>query len=196
VNEKPLKTFVVFLAILVSGFVVSMPGQDAQSVGTKIAFVNTTSVLQGTAEGKQELARMEEYVTEKQQALQSQTSELETLRQQYESQARMLNPDTAAEMQRTISEKDRALRRLQEDVQVEVDNRRTDVLNRMSEKIQAVITEYAEQNGYGAIFLESPALPFFAATLDITADIIRLYDERHPVAGAAPAETPAPAPQN
>ena len=193
---NPLRAYICFLAILLGGFVVFVPAQDAQQAGTKFAFVNTTAVLQGTAEGQKELSQMEQYITERQATLDSQTSELETLRQQYESQARMLNPDTAAEMQRTIVDKERALRRLQEDVEVEVNNRRSDVLGKMSEKIQVVIAEFAEQNGYGAVFLQSPALPFFAPALDITADIIRIYDQKYPVAGAAAADTPAPAPQN
>ena len=169
----------------------------AQEAGTKIGFVNTLAVLQETAEGRQELSQMEAYQNEKQQAMQTQSEELQALRQQYDSQARMLNPQTATEMEQEIETKDRQLRRMQEDFEIDVNRRQTEMLNKMSEKIQALIAEYAEQNGFGVVFLQSPQLPYFSPALDISADIIKIYDERNPVAGSepsapAPSATPSP----
>ena len=140
---------------------------------------------------------MEAYQNEKQQAMQTQSEELQALRQQYDSQARMLNPQTATEMEQEIETKDRQLRRMQEDFEIDVNRRQTEMLNKMSEKIQALIAEYAEQNGFGVVFLQSPQLPYFSPALDISADIIKIYDERNPVAGSepsapAPSATPSP----
>jgi Skp family chaperone for outer membrane proteins len=106
----------------------------------------------------------------------------------------MLNPDTAAEMELEITTKDRDLRRLQEDAEIDLNRRQSELLNRMSEKIQALIAEYAEQNGIGVVFLQNPSLPYFAPALDITAQIIKIYDEKNPLGGAQPAAAaPAPA---
>ena len=196
-----MKPFAVITAVLmlVSGSLYAVQaGQGAAGnlVDAKIAFVNTTVVLQSVAEGKTGLAEIEQYVASQRRPLDEKNSELETLKSQYSSQARMLNPDTAAEMQQTIAEKERQLRRLQEDLELSVNSRQDQFLVDMSDKIQGVITEFAEQNGYGAVFMESPQLPFLDSTLDITATIIRLYDEKYPVAGAGgtaaqpPAQTP------
>ncbi len=181
-------------AFLLFVFVVQMaavPGaQDSQQGGTKFAFVNTLAILQGTAEGRKELQGIEAFKNEKQQAIQTQSEELQALRQQYDSQSRMLNPDTAAEMEREIATKDRQLRRLQEDSEFDLNRRQNELLTRMSEKIQALIADYAEKNGIGVVFLQNPSLPYFSPELDITAEIIKIYDEKNPVAGAQP---PAPA---
>ena len=198
------KSFVVLTAVLmlVSGGLYVVQGtQDAaagQEVEAKIAFVNTTVVLQSAAEGKKGLAEMEQYVASQRRPLDEKSTELQTLQSQYSSQARMLNPDTAAEMQRTISEKERQLRRLQEDLELAVNARQDQFLVSMSEKIQGVITEFAEQNGYGAVFMQSPQVPFAAPALDITETIIRLYDEKYPVTdvGGAAAQPPAQSPPN
>lgn len=165
----------------------SQPDQTAQASGTKIAFVNTTAVLQGTAEGRQQLAALQEYIDSRQKELEAEQAKLDELQKQYASQARMLNPDTAAEMQQAIQDKERSVKRLQEDNQMEVNRRRTDLLSRMSQKIQAVIADYAQRNGLGAVFLDSPTMPFFSEALDITVPIIQLYDEKNPVANPAPA---------
>jgi len=198
------KSLIVLTAVLVlvSGGLYAVQvaqGTAGQEVDTKIAFVNTTLVLQTTAEGKKGLAEMEQYVASQRRPLDEKNSELETLKSQYSSQARMLNPDTAAEMQRTISEKERQLRRLQEDLELAVNARQDQFLVAMSDKIQVVITEFAEQNNYGAVFMQSPQLPFAAQALDITETIIRLYDEKYPVAnvgGAAAPPPPAQGPPN
>jgi len=186
------------MSLLASGLAFGAAAQNAAPAGTKIAFINTTAVLQGTAEGKKELTALEAFVNERQKKLEDEQTKLQELRQQYDSQSRMLNPDTAAEMQRSISEKERTVRRAQEDLEMDINRRRTEVLTRMSEKIQAVIAEYAETNGLGAVFMETPTLPFFAPGLDITADIIKLYDQKNPVAdaAAAPASGGTAAPQN
>jgi outer membrane protein len=186
-----MKKKVAFVLLV---FVVQVPmmmtvagAQDSSQTGTKFAFVNTLAILQGTAEGRQQLQEIETFKNEKQQTIQTQSEELQALRQQYESQSRMLNPDTAAEMEREIATKDRQLRRIQEDAEIDLNRRQSELLNRMSEKIQALIAEYAEQNGIGVVFLQNPSLPYFAPALDITAQIIKIYDEKNPVAGAQPA---------
>ena len=196
-----MKPFAVITAVLmlVSGSLYAVQageGAVGNLVDAKIAFVNTTVVLQSVAEGKKGLAEIEQYVASQRRPLDEKNSELETLKSQYSSQARMLNPDTAAEIQQTIAEKERQLRRLQEDLELSVNSRQDQFLVDMSDKIQGVLTEFAEQNGYGAVFMESPQLPFLDSALDITATIIRLYDEKYPVADAGgtaaqpPAQTP------
>jgi outer membrane protein len=181
----------VFLAQLVL-LTTGAGAQEAGQAGTKFAFVNTLAILQGTAEGRQQLQAIESFKNEKQQAIQTQSEELQALRQQYESQSRMLNPDTAAEMEREIATKDRQLRRLQEDAEIDLNRRQNELLTRMSEKIQALIADYAQQNGIGVVFLQNPSLPYFSPSLDITAAIIKIYDEKNPVTGGAePVASPA-----
>lgn len=174
-------------AVFASGFT-SVAGQGAALGEVKIGFINTSAILQGTAEGKQVLQGFESFVASKRKELETLSTELDTLRRDYNSKLNMLNPTTAAEMQRTIAEKDRALRRRQEDMEGEVNQRQSETLAQMSEKIQTVVVEYAEQNGFGVVFMQTPNLPYFSPALDLTATIIRVYDEKNPAGGAAPAQ--------
>jgi Skp family chaperone for outer membrane proteins len=176
-------TLSLLLTLLAAPLTIS--AQTNAGGGTRVAFVNSTEVLQGTAEGRQALADLEKLFNQKQSELATRQTELDTLRREYDSKFRMLNPETLAEMQRAITEKDRQLTRAREDVEAEVSQRQNDLLARMSEKIQAVIAEYAERNGIGVVFLEAPSLPYFAEKLDITAEIIKAYDAKHPAAAAA-----------
>ena len=194
VEWEMMKKVALSLLIFVVQPALLMTASLAQESGTKFATVNTRAILQGTAEGSKALQELEVFRNEKQQAMQTQSEELQALRQQYDSQSRMLNPDTAAEMEREITTKDRQLRRLQEDAELELNRRQNELYTRMSEKITTLIGEYAEQNGIGVVFIQNPSIPYTTPALDITADIIKLYDERNPVAGAQPAAAPATTP--
>ena len=162
---------------------------SAQAQSVKIGFVNTLEVLYGTEEGKREIEKMNQFEAEKRQQIESQTAELQKLTDQFSNQQRTLNPETRAEMDRTIQERQRNLKRLQEDVQLEYDQRRDALLGGMSEKIQKIIRDYAPKNGFGVIFLRDQSQSFIDPKMEITQEIIRLYNEQYPIASQGAAES-------
>jgi outer membrane protein len=149
----------------------------------KIGFINTVEVLYGTEEGKIELEKLNQFGTEKQNQLATEGTTLQQLQEQYAAQQASLNALTRAEMEREMQDRDLQLKRLQEDIQLEFNERQNEVLERMSVKIQEIINEYAPQNGFGVIFLRNEAQTFVDNSLDITPDIVRIYNERNPVGG-------------
>ena len=77
-------------------------------------------------------------------------------------------------------DKERDLQRLQEDIELEYNQRRDELLARASEKIRVIINEYAKLNGFGAIFLRNEAQTYVDLSLDITQAVTRIYNERYP----------------
>ena len=88
-------------------------------------------------------------------------------------------------MERDIGDKERNLQRLQEDVELEYNQRSEALLARMGEKIQAVIVQYSQDNGYSVIFMRNETQSFVDVSLDVTEEIIRIYNESNPVTGQA-----------
>lgn len=148
---------------------------------TRIAFVDSLGVLYGTEEGKQEIGKVNQYIEQKQSEFQSRQGELSKLRETFTSQERNLNLDTRMEMQRTIEEKNRQLQRLQEDIQLDITRRRDGILNKMSAKVQKIIQQYAQEKGLGAVILRDQSHIYIDVSLDITQDIIKIYNERNPI---------------
>ncbi len=170
---------IAFIGSMTTGaFVAASLGQE-----TKIGFVNTLEVLYGTEEGKRELEELNQFAAQKQQEIATQGSELQRLRDQYLTQQATLNSATRAQSERTIADKDRDLKRLQEDIEVEYNQRRDELLARVSEKIRVIINEYAKLNGFGAIFLRNEGQTYVDLSLDITQEVIRIYNERYPAVG-------------
>ena len=102
--------------------------------------------------------------------------------------------------QRMTQQLDRKNNELQEDVNAA----QGDVVDRIGRKMMDVLDRYARENGFVAVFdssaQNSPIL-FASTNIDITQDIIKLYDQAYPIkAGAASAKpaatttTPKPAP--
>ena len=65
---------------------------------------------------------------------------------------------------------------------------------RLGQKMQRIINEYAAQNGY-VLVIDYRQMPvhYIHKSIDITQDLIRRYDAAYPVPGAAPAAAPAAA---
>ena len=171
------------LSVVVGSLALSGLAQNSAPAGaipSKIAFVDSLGVLYGTEEGKQEVGKVNQYIEQKQSEFQSQQTELQKLRDTFSTQERSLNLDTRMEMQRTIEEKNRKLQRLQEDIQLDITRRRDGILNKMSSKVQKIIEEYAQQNGLGAVILRDQSHIYIHVGLDITQEIIKIYNARNP----------------
>lgn len=165
--------------------------QGLAGSGLKVGFVNSVEVLQGTDEGRQKMGEFQQWAEARQQELQQDKTELDRLREQFAAQERTLNPDTRTEMMRTIEDRDRRLRRKQEDSQLESEARNRQLLEQIGTKIQTIINEYAQQNGYSVIFLRNESQSYVDPSLDITKELVSIYNQRHPgpaSASSAPAQ--------
>jgi outer membrane protein len=159
-------------------------------VGAKIGFVSSYDVLYNTDEGKQALDKLNRLMQEKQQAFDSKKANLDKLQLDFQAKQGSLNAETRNEMARTIEEQQKELTRFQEDAQAEITRKRDEYLGVISDKAQKIIADYAEKNSFGAIFLRDPQfVAFIAPAMDVTQEIIKLYNQQH----AAPAAAPAPA---
>ena len=157
----------------------------------KIGFVNSQQVLYGTEEGKAGLAELENYMAQQREAFEAKNSELAKMQEEFMAQQRTMNADAAATAERAIQQKEVELRRFQEDAQADFTARQNQVLQTISEKIQVIIQEYAQSNNYSAIFLRDQNQIYVAAALDVTEQIIGIYNQRYSKASAetAPAAT-------
>jgi len=70
------------------------------------------------------------------------------------------------------------------------------VIDRIGRKMVDVLDRYARENGYN-IVLDSSAqntpILYASTQIDVTQEIVRLYDSAYPVKGGAPAQQKPPA---
>ena len=191
-------TLKVLILILASGLLtaqqppIAAPATIATATGpSRIMFVNFSQILSGTEEAKQEFARIQAFVDEKNRENETRTQDLQKRQQQLAEQERALNPQTLAEMQREIARLGKELERFREDIAEEIEAQRNVVFASLGQKLQTVLSEAATQNGYTAVlYMDSLAQNglggYFDPAYDITQDIIDRYNAKYPAA-AAPA---------
>lgn len=170
-------------------------GQAPAEAAGRVGILNFRGAIANTAEGKQAQAELQSQFAPRQ-------TELENLRKQIdESQRRLregertLSDEEKVRMARQIDQWTRLGQRLQENLQEDVNVAQDEVFQRIGGKMLDVIDRFARENGYTLIIdVSGQASPVIYATpsINITQDIVRLYDQANPVKGAA---APAPAQQ-
>ena len=131
-------------------------------------------------------------------------TELDNLRKQIEDlQTRLrtasntLSDDEKARLAREGDQLTRTYQRKQQDFQDDGTEAQRDVIDRIGRKMIDVLDKYSKDNGYSVILDTSgqqTTVLFAAPTVDVTQDIIRLYDQAYPVKNAAATKPAAPRP--
>ena len=147
---------------------------------SKVGFVNSQDILSGTAEGKKNLVELDGFWAGKQKDFDTRNQEINTLQQNIMAQQRTLGADALAQMQRDLVQKQTDLSRFQEDARAEGNQKQTEILQAISQKVQVIIEEYAKNNAFAVIFVVDQSQAYVSPKLEVTAEIIRLYDERYP----------------
>jgi outer membrane protein len=161
----------------------------------KIAVINVRQAIAGTSEGKQAGAELQSQFAPRQSELEGLNKQINDLRQRIDAGNGKISPEEQARLQREGEAKARALQRKQDEYQEDVNAAQADVFDRIGRKMIDVLDRYARENGY-VVVLDSSAqntpILFASTNVDVTQDIVKLYDQAYPVKAGAPAAT-APA---
>jgi len=191
----------VLAAMLATPAVWAQGGASAPAA-IKVGVINVQAAIASTAEGKQASAELQSQFAPR-------TTELENLRKQIEDlQTRLrtgqatLSDEEKARLSREGDQLTRTFQRKQQDFQDDTNEAQQDVINRIGRKMISVLDKYSKDNGYSIILdtssQQTPVM-YAANSVDVTQDIIRLYDQNYPVKTAAstapskPATAPRPA---
>jgi outer membrane protein len=149
------------------------------SAQTKVAVINMQQAVLATAEIKKASADVAAKYKPRQDAIDQLRAEVEGIQQKLQAGEGKLSP--AAEQDLTIQgqRKQRALQRISQDVQEEVDNVRNDILAGAGRRMQEVIRKLADERGVDVI-VDTGSTLFFKAALDLTADATAAYDKAYP----------------
>ncbi|MCZ6484808.1 MAG: hypothetical protein O6826_03835 [Acidobacteria bacterium] len=98
----------IFLLSVGSATVLAQASEPEKTqVDSKLGFIDSLQILNGTEDGKEQIAEVEKFIEDKQNEYDSRRLDLERQTEQFEAQQRTLNAQTRLEMQRKIEEDDR-----------------------------------------------------------------------------------------
>ena len=192
-----MKRSLVLAIMLASGIVLSAaaqtsPAPAAPAGPAKIAVIAFQVAVGQTNEGQRNFADLQKKYAPREEQLKSLNDEVETLTKQLQAQGDKLSDVERASKAKTIDDKKKLAQRFAEDAQNDFNRDRDETINRIGVKMVKVINEYASQNGF-ALILDDAQIPIYFASKDIevTADIVKLYDAANPVADAGVPAKPA-----
>jgi outer membrane protein len=172
----------------------------AGASGSKIGVINVRQAIVTTSEGKQASAELQTQFAARQTELEGLNKQIADLRSRLSAGQSTLSQEEQTRLTRQGELLARQLQRKQDEYQEDVNASQGEVIDKIGRKMIDVLDRYARENGYVAI-LDSSAqnTPILYASnqIDVTQDIIKLYDQAYPLkAGssiAAPKATPKPA---
>jgi len=172
--------------------------QAASAAGSattgKTGVINIRQAIAQTSEGKQASAELQSQFAARQSELEGMNKQINDIRQRLETGQGKLSPEEATRLQRQGEVMARQLQRKQDEYQEDVQGAQADVFDRIGRKMVDVLDRYARENGI-VVVLDSSAqntpVLFVSPNIDITQEIVKLYDAAYPVKGGAAATTPA-----
>ena len=99
------------------------------------------------------------------------------------------DPEAQQKLNNEIAAKKKTFDRDADDLNAEVEQEDGKLMQDLTVKMGGVIDEYAKQNSYTVVMDATQPVLWAAETANITPDIVKLYDQKHPA--AAPAAPPA-----
>jgi len=174
---------------------------SASSVPTKVGIINMQAAITGTAEGKQAAAELKSQFAPRQTELQNLQKQAEDDQNRMRTGQSTLSEDEQARLSGEYTKLGRTLQRKSQEAQDDFNEAQQEIVNRIGRKMVDILNKYAKDNGYAVVLdsssQQTPVL-YEANQIDVTQDIIRLYDQAYPVKAAASAPTkpatPRPAP--
>jgi len=190
VNSKTM-----LLPALVLGLA-SLAGAQSSAPPTKVGIIQIQGAILGTKDGQKALNNLQAKFAPKKTEIEKKQNEIAQLQDQMRKGSNTMSDEAKQKLARDIDQKTKILQRDTEDAQAELDQEQNRIMQELGAKIMAVISKYAQDNGYAVILdVSSPQTPVLYAAngIDITQDIVKLYDENAPAASGTAAPPPAAA---
>lgn len=174
--------------------------QGGSPAGTKVGIINIQNAIFSTKDGQKALAELQAKFEPVRSRLQKKQQDLEASKAKLSQGANAMSVDQKEKLMRDIDQKTKSLNRDTEDAQAESEQEQGKVMQELGQRVMAVVNKYSKDHGYSLIMdvssQQTPVL-FADPAIEITGDIIKLYDQNSPgpvSTGAASAPKPAAPP--
>ena len=178
---------------------------------SKVAIIHVQNAILQTKDGQKAAGELQTRFKPKKDELDKKQAEIAGLQDQLRKGSATMSEDAKNTLVRDIDTNNTSLQRETEDAQADLDQEQGKIMQDLGNKVMAVIEKYSTANGVALVLdVSNPQTPVLWAsqTIDITNEIVKLYDQANPGTGAtpaaaapaavrpaAPAATPAPAPK-
>jgi outer membrane protein len=170
------------------------PAGGAAPSGKTVAIINLRGAIGSTAEGKQASAELQSQFAPRSAEIDNLTKQINDLQQKLQAGQGKLSEEEVARLTNEGQRLTQRLDRRRNDFQEDAGAAQQEVFERIGRKMVDVLDRYARDNGFAVVLdtsgQNSPIL-YASNQVDVTQDIIRLYDQAYPVKAGGPGTNPS-----
>ena len=161
-----------------------------------MGIIQIQNAILSTKDGQKAVGELRTRFEPKRTELEKKQANIAAMQDQLRKGSATMSEDAKKKLMRDIDQATKSLNRDTEDAQAEVEQAENKIMQELGGRIMAVMDKYAKDNGFALMIdVSNPQTPvvFAASSIDITREVIDLYDKNAPAA-AAPAAAPAAKP--
>jgi outer membrane protein len=155
----------------------------------KVAIIHVQNAILQTKDGQKAASDLQGRFAPKKADLDKKQADIAALQDTLRKGSATMSEEAKAKLMRDIDANNKSLQRDTEDAQADLDAEQGKIMQELGNKVMAVLEKFATANGYSLVLdVSNPQTPVLWAsqTIDITADIVKLYDQANPgTAGSA-----------
>lgn len=149
-----------------------------------IGFVDAERAVATVKEGQAKVREFEAWAEPERQRIEALGAKMNDLRQQVNQQSTVASDEVLQELRQQELDARRQYEDARRAFQRQMESKQKEFLGDVAVKVGKVASEYAEANGYDALFvLNAQPLVYVRDSANLTDTIIKLYDEQYPVTG-------------
>jgi len=166
----------------------------AQTNG-KVAVINIQSALVSTKDGQKAAGELNSKFTPKKADFEKRQNDINQLQDQLNRGRNTLSDEARQNLIREIDQKTKSLKYDTEDAQTDLNQQEQKIMGELFGRLRAVVDKYAKDNGYVLVLDDSSqqTMVYASSAIDITRDIIELYDKNSPGSSAPVSSSVTPA---
>jgi outer membrane protein len=160
---------------------------------TKLGYVDLQRALNEVDEGKAAKALLKRDFDEKQRQLDLKKTEFDQLQADLEKQAVVMSDAAKKDRAADLDRRARELQGLFMQLQKDLSDRERDATKGIFDRMAVIVREIAEADGVSMVLEKGAGVVYAPPSLDLTNELIRKYNARHPAGGASKKAEPKPA---
>jgi len=192
-----LKKTLISLPALALGITMFANAQAA-TTPTKVGIIHIQNAILATKDGQKAANDLQSKFSPTKSQIDKMQNDVLQVEDKLKKGSQTLSDDARQQLMRDRDQKATALKRATEDAQAEVEQEEGKIMQELGQRVMQVVAKYANDNGFAIIIdVSSQQTPVLWAAngIDITKEIVDLYDKNAPAAGApAPKSSTSTAP--
>jgi outer membrane protein len=165
--------FAFAIAALVTG---GLTARSAHADDSKIAYVDLQRALEETNDGKAAKAKLKADFDQKQKELDAKQEELKKLKEDFDKKSALMKPEAMQKAQQDLQQRLFQLQETYQRLQGDLRDREAQATRGILDRLAQVVRSVAEREHFTLVLERNSAVVYGQPSLDITNEVIRLYN--------------------